>query len=95
MAGTSPPPLQLSYIILLDLVRKNDLGLWFCFLLEEGRFRRFWPKKRSFPAILGPKSTFNPPLIFFKFPLMYDIVHFVKKPKLGLWFCNELEEVRL
>ena len=45
----------------------------------------FWPKM----------YIYSPPLIFFKFPLMYDIVHFVKKPKLGLWFCYELEEVRL
>ena len=42
-----------------------------------------------------PKMYIQPPLIFFKSPLMYDIVHFVKKPKLRLWFCYELEEVRL
>ena len=84
MAGTSPPPSN-CHMILLDLVRKNDLGLWFCFLLEEGRFRRFWPKKRSFPAIFGPKSTFNPPFPnFFQVPLDVWYCSFCQKTQIGV-----------
>ena len=37
-SGFSLPPPSNYHMILLDLVRKNDLGLWFCFLLEKGRF---------------------------------------------------------
>ena len=78
-----PPPSN-YHMILLDLVRKNDLGLWFCFLLEEGRFRRFWPKKRSFPAIFGPKCTFNPPPEFFQVPLDVWYCSFCQKTQIGV-----------
>ena len=78
-----PPPSN-YHMILLDLVRKNDLGLWFCFLLEEGRFRRLWPKKRSFPAIFGPKCTFNPPPEFFQVPLDVWYCSFCQKTQIGV-----------
>ena len=62
---------------------------------RKGDFDDFGRKNDHFQPFLAQNVHLTPPLNFFKFPLMYDIVHFVKKPKLGLWFCYELEEVRL
>ena len=91
-----PPPLNfsicpLTYSIALFCEKKRIWRLWFCYQLEEGRHRRFWPKNALKSSLFQPKITF-PVLEFFHSSLLYICVHvillhFVKKNELGIWFC--------